>query len=124
MKMKGFRYLPIIFFTLLNFLFLIKFREEVQILFISFPSSYSMFQVFLATSDRVTIQNPSPIKDAQKDFHSTIIDEIFSNKAQSRKPKTVGLRLELVENENMTEINIFLTESNSSFSSLITVRIH
>ena len=33
MKMKAFKYLPIIFFTLLNFLFLLKFRE-VDIVFI------------------------------------------------------------------------------------------
>ena len=35
----------------------------------------------------------------------------------------MGLQLEFVENENLTEINILSAEFNSSFPSLITVDI-
>ena len=35
-----------------------------------------------------------------------------------------GLQLEFVENENLTEIHILMTELNSSFVSLITVRYY
>ena len=67
------------------------------------------------------MQDPSPIKDSQKDFHSTIPDKIFSNKPQIGETGNIGLQLEFVENENQREIYILVTNSNSSFSSLITV---
>ena len=77
--------------------------------------------MFQATSGRVAIQDPRPIKDSQKDFHSTISDKLLSNKPQIGEPGNIGLQLEFVENENQREIYILVTESNSSFSSLITV---
>ena len=41
----------------------------------------------------------------------------------SNKPRKKGLQLEFVQQENVTEINVLVTEFNSSFASLITVNI-
>ena len=49
--------------------------------------------------------------------------EILSHKPGIWKPMG-GLQLEFVENENLTEIHILMTELNSSFVSLITVRYY
>ena len=49
--------------------------------------------------------------------------EILSHKPRIWKPME-GLQLEFVENENLTEIHILMTELNSSFVSLITVRYY
>ena len=48
--------------------------------------------------------------------------EMLSHRQRIWKPRSMrGLQLEFVENENLTEIHIFMTELNSSFASLITV---
>ena len=47
--------------------------------------------------------------------------DILSYKPQIWKPRNMGLQLEFLENENLTEIHILMTEFNSSFTSLITV---
>ena len=47
--------------------------------------------------------------------------DIFARTPQIRKTRQAGLQLEFLENENLTEIYILMSEFNSSFTSLITV---
>ena len=54
-------------------------------------------------------------------FKYFLSSDILSYKPQIWKPRNMGLQLEFVENENLTEIHILMTEFNSSFTSLITV---
>ena len=72
--------------------------------------------MFQAPYENNTIS--SPTEDSQQNFYSTIFSQV-----SSRKPRNMGLQLEFVENENLTEINILSAEFNSSFPSLITVDI-
>ena len=56
-------------------------------------------------------------QDSPKNVPSSIFAQNLS-----QKPRNIGIDLEFVEKENLTEIYILTTDFNSSFASLITVR--
>ena len=113
--MKRLIYFQLVFFTLLfSLLYLVKYRE-VNIR--TTPNNFCMEQYrSFSTSDDDDNKLSSTIKESQQNLQPTIFAQI-----SSQNPRNKGLQLEFVEKENLTEINILMTEFNSSFPSLITV---